>query len=240
MISGEVRELAPQPQLAWMVGLSWAPDGRSIALTGVDEKGRSGIFRLDTHTGDLSSIVVPIPLTYEGAFWSPDGNRIYYRPLNQGIQEREIASGKERVVVSGSGANGPFSLSPDGRWIAWYDRSTLQSIVVIRVEDGQSREVFRTSDGGLDVIPMPWTPDSSAVLVRKYLGTSGGSELWLVPVNGGVPRKLDIDLTGAIGGQLGKIRLSPDGKRLAYVVGKSYRSETWVLENFLPALKAGR
>jgi len=38
------------------------------------------------------------------------------------------------------------------------------------------------------------------------------------------------DLSAAVPGQLGKIRLSPDGKQLACVVGKSYRTETWVLE----------
>jgi hypothetical protein len=45
---------------------------------------------------------------------------------------------------------------------------------------------------------------------------------------------LAVTLDGAIDGQLGKIRLSPDGRQLAYVAGRSYQRETWVLENFLP------
>ena len=102
----------------------------------------------------------------------------------------------------------------------------------------RSREIFRVSDGELDVVPMPWTPASDAVIVRKFAtprdASTRGGELWLIPLNGEAPRKLEVDLSAAVGGQLGKIRLSPDGKQLAYVVGKSYRTETWVLENFLP------
>jgi len=76
------------------------------------------------------------------------------------------------------------------------------------------------------------------VIVRKCArprtAPSPGGELWLIPLNGSAPRKLDVDLSTAVDGQLGKIRLSPDGRQVAYVVGKSYQTETWVLENFLP------
>jgi hypothetical protein len=135
---------------------------------------------------------------------------------------------------------GPISMSPDRRWIASYERpmKELQSVMISAIDGSESREILRLSSGQLDNIPMPWTAKSDAVIVRKYaepvsLTTSGG-ELWLIPLNGDAPRKLDVDLKGAVGGQLGKIRLSPDGKNLAYVVGKQYRTETWVLENFLP------
>ncbi len=121
---------------------------------------------------------------------------------------------------------GPISVSPDGRWIASYDRPAdlLQAVVISAVDGSESREIFRLSAGELDVIPMPWTPTSDAVIVRKYAtprtGPSSGGELWLIPLNGGAPRRLDVDLSAAVDGQLGKIRLSPDGRQLAYVVGK--------------------
>ena len=78
------------------------------------------------------------------------------------------------------------------------------------------------------------TPLSSESLPSHVNGPTRGGELWLIPLDGSAPRKLDVDLSAAVDGQLGKIRLSPDGKQLAYVVGKSYQTETWVLENFLP------
>jgi hypothetical protein len=106
------------------------------------------------------------------------------------------------------------------------------------IDGTQPRELFRLADGELDNIPMPWTPASDAVMVRRFphspTGPTGGGELWLIPLNGNAPRKLDVDLSNVVDGQLGKIRLSGDGKRLAYVLGKAYRREVWVLENFLP------
>ena len=135
---------------------------------------------------------------------------------------------------------GHISVSPDGRWIASYDRpaNLLQAVVIRAVDGGESREIFRLSEGELDIIPMPWTPTSDAVIVRKYAeplsrATRGG-ELWLIPLDGGPPRRLEVDLGAAVPGQLGKIRLSPDGKQVAFVVGKFYQTETWVFEHFLP------
>jgi Tol biopolymer transport system component len=238
----ELRELSPL-KLAWVQGLSWAPDGRSLAFTAVDLKGRSGLFRVDVNTGDVSPIAYPIPLTFQGPFWSPDGKRLYFQPNDRAIHEWDTTLGRQRTIIPAPTAwrnLGPISMSPDGRWIASYDRPAdlLQAVVISAVDGGESREIFRLSEGELDVIPMPWTPMSDAVIVRKFAESPSratrGGELWLIPLDGGPPRRLDVDLGAAVPGQLGKIRLSPDGRQLAFVVGKSYQTETWVLENFLP------
>ncbi len=167
----ELRELAPL-RLAWAQGLSWAPDGRSLALTAVDLKGRCGLFRVDVNTGDVSPIAYPIPLTYQGPHWSPDGKRLYFQPINnEAIYEWDTTTGRQRTIRSAELAKkGPISVSPDGRWIASYERPSdlLQAVVIRAVDGGESREIFRLPDGELDVIPMPWTPTSDAIIVRKY------------------------------------------------------------------------
>jgi Tol biopolymer transport system component len=218
-MTGELRELPPL-RLALAQGLSWAPDSRSVAVTAVDLKGRCGLFRVDVSTGDVSPIAHPIPLTFQGAFWSPDGTRLYFQPLDGAIYEWDTTRRRQRTISPAPAAHawrnlGPISVSPDGRWVASYERSAdlLQAVVIRAIDGGESREIFRLSEGEFDVIP---------------------NELWLIPLDGGPPRRLDVDLGAAVPGQLGKIRLSPDGKRLAYVVGKFYQTETWLLENFLP------
>jgi Tol biopolymer transport system component len=244
VVSRELRELPPL-KLAWAQGLSWAPDGRSLAFTAVDLKGRCGLFRVDVTTGDVSPLAWPIPLTYQGPHWSPDGTRLYFQPNDGAIHEWETTRRRQRTISPAPAADawrnlGAISVSPDGRWIASYERPAelLQAVVIRAVEGGESRAIFRLSDGELDGIPMPWTPTGDAVIVRKLprpLDTpTRGGELWLIPLDGSPPRRLDVDLSAAVAGQLGKIRLSLDGRQFAYVVGQSYQTETWVLEHFLP------
>ncbi len=241
--TGEVRELAMRPSLTYLQGLSWAPDGRSLAIRGTDLKGREGIFHIDAGTGEVTPILVPTPqrLSYEGFFWSPAGTRLYFHSQTGVIYERDLSLGTQREVARGYG---PISLSPDGRWIATQrsDGSTKTvAIVLVPVEGGEPRELLRISQPQwVNNTAIPWTPDGRAVLVRKMLIESGAqSELWLVPVSGEPPRKLDFDANRVPPYAQGKIALHPDGRQLAHDSGK-WTAEVWVLENFLPALKASR
>ena len=83
-----------------------------------------------------------------------------------------------------------------------------------------------------------WTGDSTALVVVKSDERYGAKEMWLVPVNGDKPRKLDIDVRSLKGlGAGGGIRLHPSGKQIAFFLGSQYR-EVWALESLQPALKA--
>ncbi len=182
----ELRELPPL-KLAWARGLSWAPDGRSLAFTALDLKPGFGLFRIDVNTGAMSPIAYPIPQTFQGPFWSRDGKRLYFQPNDGAIHEWDVALGRLGTISPPPERDawrnlGPISVSPDGRWIASYDRPAglLQSVVIRPIDGSRSREIFRVSDGELDVVPMPWTPGSDAVIVRKFAtrrdaSTRGGS-----------------------------------------------------------------
>lgn len=240
--TGDVRELPVKSSLAWLVGLSWSPDGHYFLGLGTDVKGRNGVFRVDAQTGAVVPVIVPTPErpSYEGFFWSPNEKRIYYHSQKGTIYERDLASGKEREVIRGH--YGPISLSPDGRWIAtakWDASTKSQTVVLIPVEGGEPRELLRVSNPQwINNTSMPWTPDAKGLLVRKMLVAGGKmSELWLVPVDNAPPRKLNFDVNRVMPYAPGKIRLHPDGRQLAYVFGET-SSEVWVLENFLPTLNA--
>ena len=113
--------------------------------------------------------------------------------------------------------------------------------MLIPVEGGEPRELLRVSQPqGLIVrfSGMPWTPDGRAVLVRRRMAVDS-SELWLVPIAGAPPRKLDIDVNRWATGNFGVISLHPDGRQIAFLTGQ-VNSEVWVVENFLPTLKSSR
>lgn len=78
-------------------------------------------------------------------------------------------------------------------------------------------------------------PDGNSVIVRKQLSAGGESEHWQVPLSGGEPRKLNLNL----GYYPSPIRVHPDGRQVAYSSG-SDAWEVWALENFLPAAKAAK
>ncbi len=230
--TGETRELDAEA-LAGMQGLTWSPDGRSLLVSAARDN-HYGIYRLDAHDGSIE-FLVPIEssdqLSYEGFFWSPDGGRLYYHSQNGTIHARDEISGATREVVRGP--FGPISVSPDGEWIATSragDAATPVALVLVSAATGQVRELLRLEVGeGINNVAMPWTPDGRAVLMRKMLA-GGGSELWMVPTDGARPRKLEFDAGRIAEAAWGKMRLHPDGRRLAYVTGWG-RAEVWVLEN---------
>ena len=255
--TGETRELQTKPVLAWFVGLSWRPDGRSFTVLGTDLKGRDGIFTVDAQSGQVAPVVISIPLSerpsYEGFFWSRDQKRLYYQRQNGTILERDVASGRDRVVAPQSSPTdrrcGPMTLSQDGRTIATCRANTSidsQALILIPVDGGERRELLRLTypqvcsnniswmqDGRGLVVGQATAPPKSVSSANMFAGPTM-NELWLVSTFGAAPRKLGFDAERA-----GRIRLNPDGRQLAFVSGGRH-AEIWVLENFLPALKTSR
>ena len=119
-------------------------------------------------------------------------------------------------------------------------------MLVIPTAGGEPREMMRVAtevepgelthyDKGQGIGGVTWMPDSRSFLTRKRLNQS--DELWRVPVDGGIPSKLD----GIIDRNISLPSVHPDGRQIAYAVsetGPRQPGEVWVLENFLPATNA--
>ena len=245
--SGQVREL--RPALAYLNDVKWSKDSRSVKVYGRDLKGRRGIYRVDIQSAAVSPLMEQLQL----ATWNSTESKVYYRindrrPAAAGggprIVERDLSSGAEREMFRHSGDGGGVSLtvSPDDRFLGIVDGgSNTQTLLLVPVAGGAPRELYRAKlpEAGLDGFRMVWTPDSRGLILPKLLGANGErKEMWLVPVDGGQPRKLDIDANNWIlpGGGF---QLHPDGRRIAFIADDAAQSgpEVWALENVLPAVK---
>ncbi|MFQ5927342.1 MAG: WD40 repeat domain-containing protein, partial [Terriglobia bacterium] len=232
------------PALARFSWPRWSPDGRTFLVTGRDTKGRFGLHLVDVHTGAATLAVLLEPQTYFPlAVWSPDGKAIFYTKIegkdfeDRRLLMRDLETGRERGLYRGHA--GFMAVSPNGQWVVFRAREQagrVATLLLLPTTGGQPRELVRVvAPDDIPLDTLAWTPNGNYVLFGKAdRDESQGVSLWRVPAQGGKPQPLGLSMEG-----LTNLRLHPDGRRVAFTAGRN-KNEVWVLENFLPALKAGK
>jgi Tol biopolymer transport system component len=207
--TGEERFLSPR--LHSVTDISWAPDGRSVIAFGDSER-NTGAFRIDTETSGITK------LTVKGSFpyLCPDGKTLVFEKSGT-VKKRNLDTGEESEVVK---AEGHYDLSPDGREVVFQLDGAVK---IVSLNGGEPRELFR---GLAKRYWLGWTRDDRYIIARA------GSGIWRVPAQGGTPLKLDLSVP-----RMASFTLHPDNRRFAFSVNEGYKSELWVLENFLPVAR---
>ena len=200
---------------------TWCPDGRTIVVRGYDDNRRSGVFVVDPQTGAARLLA----RNGHDPVCASDGSVFYRMGENEkesSIWVRGRDGGDEREVYRGPGLE--LSLSPDGRWLAFFTRGPNggPSIALLPAAGGPVRTLHTWSSTEVSSRVITWLPNSQGLL----FGREGA--LWSLAVEGGEPRRLALASKG-----LRFLTLSPDGRRLAFTAGER-TSEVWVMEN-LPA-----
>ncbi len=233
--SGEKRELFPD--LESLRFIRWSRDGKNFFSYGFDKKGRTGLYSIDTQTGETGFIFEckPEEFILEIDVF-PDGKRIVYKKFKRGkaetgsimsIRVMDIQSGKEEEIYHKDNATESHhvALSSDGMWIAFDDRDPRWILKVIRVTGGGTRELYRTKSGET-ITSFDWRPETREIFFTK--GISGKpNQLWRVNLERGEPQIIDLSMR-----RLRELRFHPDGKRIAFSAGY-IEAEVWVMENLL-------
>jgi len=208
----------------------WSRDGRRLAfVTG------GQIWTMDAAGGDRRQ-VTNISTGAAGPVWSPDGrliafaSNIYADCADDACNKRrgeEAAANKVRAKV----ATGLLYR----HWTSWKDGKRTH-VFVVPAEGGTARDL---TPGDFDAPPFSlggpagyaFSPDSKELaFVRntdKVEATSTNSDLFVVAVAGGEPRRLTGDNRGADSSPV----YSPDGRFLAYrsQATPTFESDRWRL-----------
>jgi Tol biopolymer transport system component len=239
--TGKSRELATRIKYANL--FRWSPDGRFLITFGSDFRGRTGIYRIDVATGESSAVLLSDDTHQPTAFvqWAADGRSIYYRqrdPRMLVLRQHDLASGAEREVLRIPAEPSLPAMSPDGGWLVYLRKDGgVKKMMSVPLAGGEPRQIMTVNDPD-SLYPTSWSSDSQQVLIAK-IHDETVQDLWLAPVNGGSPRRIEGDVTSWTPDSFP--RLSPDGKQVAFVraAGKP-GYEIWALESFRNALKADR
>jgi Tol biopolymer transport system component len=224
----------------------WSSDRRAFLVQGTDDKGRQGIYRVDATTAALQAIALAAPGEGLGfPQWFPDGRRVVYtrkifnsdRPT--AIVERQLASGEQRILVETKGLSDDCVLSPDGRFVAYIvrDPPLKKAAIEIATTSSVERRELVMLQGGASL--GGWTPDSRSFVysVSAAASSSDGKppmmETWIVSLDGRQSRRVELPDRLA---QL--VRVSPDGRQIAFVVPNQSPEQVWVIED--PYRRAAR
>ena len=235
LATGAERRLSvPLNYVAWM---DWSPHGDRLVVTGPHERGDASTWIVELETEAWT----PVPDAFRPR-WSLDGETLLAvrdDPATDPDQRLRIVridpdTGEERAELARTGSVRALAPSPSEDELAvlqWSDEVDLgqSEIVVIPVDGGQERSVFRTESP--EFIPpntLEWSPDGEHLLfVRTEVRGDDGEDhrLWRIQPDGSGAMELDqIPGTG-----VRNLRLHPDGSRIA-LTGGERRWEIWALE----------
>jgi Tol biopolymer transport system component len=229
----ERRERSIRPQLRQFSRPRYDPRGGSVAVHGISTDGTQGIYRVDNETGEVALLVASPSGDLSNPGWSRDGRVLFFERGEHTVSMLDRQGGQTRDVYrfSTSAANFTSSPSPDGRTLAVVHGVSLY---VVDVASGRARELLRLHEPEqFHGFPgsLAWMPDGHTILFGKSIGDQ--RQLWRVSDRG-----LALEWLGLLVERrnLYFLRTSPDGRRIAFVIGDYdiRPHEVWVLENFLP------
>lgn len=234
MDSKEQIELSPK--LENFGRMSWFPEGKSLLVAG-RYKNVFGLHKVDARTGDISVLV---PGGGRAGFHSPrispDGKYVFYESdsWEEGtfrIMRYNLETNQEKEIYRSEWQILEMDVSPDGELLAFWEGRD-NTIKVIPVEGGTAKLLYELDSGG--ILSVVWSPDGKYIFFSKVgegEGKVGRCELWRISRGGGEAIKYPLTADG-----MEDLSFHPDGQQIAFNSGH-YRSEIWVMENFLPEEK---
>ncbi len=234
LVSGKEREVYPSLQWLRSSSLAWMPGDRDLVVLGNDHKGRRGDFLVDVETGNTTALPPDGDLggyTRGGGNVpvSPDGKTLYFSAFKAesgALFAKELATGATRLLFEGKSYVNFPSLSPDGKWISFFDGGGVGRGRVASSSDGALR------DFGPGLLVVGWSKDSKSVLIlSKPDGLAGkkSSRIFRMALSGGEMTPVSDEIESGDSVMVtGNVAIYRESKQLQAI---------WTLDNALAGLK---
>lgn len=217
---------------------SFSPDGTMLAFTWDGEKQDNFDIYVKSIGPGPPLRLTRDPLPDVSPEWSPDGNSIAFlrdvrSKITFDIMLMSVQGGSERrlgqVAWARNSAPGQtLSWSPDGKWLASYDRPQGEAggLWLISVETGERRRLTTMPDTAVADDGPAFSPDGSLLAFIRRVGNNE-SDLYLLPLGKDLkphagPRRLTQQNSGNV-----RPAWTPDGRELIYGSGPGGQDELW-------------
>jgi len=206
-----VQLIAPDDSLYW--GMKFSRDNNYLYFVR-SQNSELILEKIPILGGQVTTIMRGFP---DGFTISPDGSKICY--------VRQLADGPTVMYIANSDGSGETEIarrikpenystheiawSPDGKLIANMVGSSGGGarLIAVNVETGSETVLSDKRWAGGDGIA--WLPDGSGIVGGLYEEGNSPTQVWLVPLNGGEPRKITTDLEN-----YGAVDISADGQTI--------------------------
>jgi Tol biopolymer transport system component len=210
-----------------LVGLSWSPDGKTIAATGTNERELLGqVVLVDVATG--AERVVPTPKWRQvgGVAWLADGSGLLVNAQESaGESSSQIffvpqPSGEPRRLTSDLSSYLGISVAPDSRSfvsIRSERRATIWTSPADQPDKGTGITTEASADDGANGVD--WMPDGRLVYTSE---ASGNPDIWIMAADG--TRRVQLSSTA---GQDTAPRVTSDGRYIVFVSDRDGGMRAW-------------
>lgn len=221
-----------------------SPDGKRVVFAGFPREGQlvTGVWTMPLEGGQPVQLTKPVNAQDRFPCWTADGKSVLFLrdgPSAANIYAVPASGGEARLITSDRDkvAYGGIACSPDGNRVAFYAQDQISqvnayadTIKITPLDGGETTIVAKVNHaGGHEEIS--WSPDG------KRLAYNAGRKLWVTSLDGGAaPVEIRTGLTEDSAHL--HVDWSPDGSKIAFTHVRGGDRELWLMEDFLPLLKA--
>jgi Tol biopolymer transport system component len=210
---------------------SLSPDGNFVAFSWTGREGGPRHIYIKAVGGDAVQQLTK-GTGENSPVWSPDGRHIAFVRNPRGVYVSSAIGGVE-MLISEVGSYAAWTADCRALLVREPGPAGPHGIVQVSIETKEKRQITQATVGDGD-----WrfevSPDGKTLAFIRY-GRSGLSDLYLVPIQGGNPKRIT-NWNISLGG----VAWTPHGRELVYSVEESTGTRLWRIASNVSSPEKGR